>query len=182
MNIAQAYDKVNAIQQVAPVQTLTFGEAEKAVRKMYRHLTGNKFPLPCVETSGNRVTWTHQGTYRINAGNGWIDLLHLFSHWYFRRTNGEDRPHSKKHARLEVKLRKYAIKHGWLTGSLRRHEKPEAPASTKDEARAKLIERRRAQVIRLERKIKALTTRMKKAKRSLGALERAAGRAGSKVE
>jgi hypothetical protein len=42
--------------------------------------------------------------------------------------------------------------------------------------RTKKIEKRKAQIARLERKVKSLTTRLKSARRSLAALERSAER------
>lgn len=170
MNIEQTYATVNAVKPEAAVTTLTFPEAAKAVRKMYRHLKGIPFKYPIVETSGNRYTWMMYGAFRINVEKGWDDLIHLFSHWYYRRNIGGS-PHSKVHARLERKLRKWAVSKGWMNGALLKPEVEEVEP-TKDEVRSELIERRMKQVARLERKIKALTTRMKKAKRSLAALER----------
>jgi len=170
MTIDQAYQKVNAVAPGGPVSPLTLPEAAKAVRKMYRHLTGRKFPYAITETSGNRYTWLRGTTFRVNCEKGWTDLIHLFSHWYHRTTNG-GRPHSKSHARIERKLRAWAIERGWLDGALKAEAKVERPAS-KSEARAERIERRRAQVARLERKLKALSTRLKTARRSLRALER----------
>jgi hypothetical protein len=171
MNIEQAYEKVNAVLTAdVPVSTLTLSEAQKAVRKMYRHLQGKKFPYRIVETSGNRYTWLYGVSFRVNCGRGWKDLIHLFSHWYHRTVVG-GRPHSKKHARLEKNLLKWAFKHGWFGGALKKPEKQLCQESPQQD-RARLIELRRAQVARLERKIKCLTTRMQKAKRSLAALER----------
>lgn len=175
MNIEQAYERVNAVKPPEAVTPLTLEEATAAVRKMYRHLTGNVFPYTVVETSGNRVTWLHGREFRVNVGRGWSDLVHLFSHWYHRSNYPGDRPHSKRHARIEAKLRRLAVARGWMAGALSRPEVVVTPP-TKAEERAKLIERRRAQVARLERKIKALTTRLRTARRSLGALERAAAK------
>lgn len=55
----------------------------------------------------------------------------------------------------------------------------EAIESNPHNVRTKKIERRRAQIARMERKIKALSTRLKSAKRSLAALERAAQKGGT---
>lgn len=76
---------------------------------------------------------------------------------------------------------------GWTQGKLEaelqaRADRSAAAAAAREakeaavDKRAVLIERRREQVTRLERKIKALTTRLKTAKRSLAALERAAAK------
>ncbi len=170
MNIAQAYERVNQESPTAPVTTLTLEEAAKAVRKMFRHLSGKPFTYPVVETTGNRYTWMRHGEFRVNVSKGWEDLVHLFSHWYYARYIG-GRPHSKVHARLERKLRKWAIGKGWMAGALR-VEEPATPAPSKDESRNEKIVRRTNQIARLERKIRALTTRLKTARRSLSALER----------
>lgn len=174
MNLTQAYERVNEIKP-PEVKAMTFEEASAAVRKMYRHMTGKLFPYTIVETSGNRNTWLYGSEFRVNVGKGWTDLVHMFSHWYHRHFFASDRPHSKRHARIERKLRKWAVSRGWMSGALHKEKASPAPVSRSEE-RAKLIERRRAQVARLERKIKALTTRLRKAKRSLGALERASER------
>lgn len=170
MNIDDAYEKVNAVAPTVEALPLTLPEAQRAVRKMYRHLRGRKFPYRIEETSGNRFTWLQGGEFRVNCQKGWTDLIHLFSHWYHRNQVG-GRPHSKTHARIERKLRKWAIERGWMNGSLKAKEKAEVP-QTKSAARAELIERRRDQVARLERKIKTLSTRLRTARRSLSALER----------
>ena len=91
----------------------------------------------------------------------------------------KQRSHGKQHARLVDRACDYIRKLGWHTGNIA-HE-----LALKDERavqREKLaacpppidfrIDKRREQVKRLERKIKALATRLKRAKRSLGALER----------
>lgn len=175
MNIEQAYERVNAVKPTTEVKPMTFAEATAAVRKMYRHLTGRLFPYGFNETSGNRNTWIRGAIFVINVGRGWSDLIHSFSHWYHRANFPGDRPHSKRHARIEAKLRRWAVARGWMAGVLARPEVVVVPP-TKSEERAKLIERRRAQIARLDRKIKALTTRRRTAARSLGALERAAAK------
>jgi hypothetical protein len=175
VNIAQAYEKVNLIKPVDPVTPLTLDEATRAVRKMYRHLSGHKFPYRITETSGNRYTWLRGSEFRVNVEKGWGDLIHLFSHWYYTEKIG-GRPHSKVHARIERKLRAWAIKNGWMNGALKKAELPPIPPPLIADIRAKKIEKRQRQIKGLERKIKALTTRLKRAKRSLGALERYAAK------
>jgi hypothetical protein len=89
--------------------------------------------------------------------------------------------HGKHHARLIDRAFAYIQKQDWESGALRKKQEQKAVETEAREEAKKVeknsrqvkIDKRRQQVERLERKIKALTTRLKKAKRSLGALERA---------
>lgn len=161
MTIDQAYQKANAVKPEGPVLPLTFLEAQKAVRKMYRHLTGMKFPLPIVETSGNRYTWSHSGTFRVNCDKGWDDLIHLFSHWFYERRVG-GRPHSKSHARLEKNLRKWAIERGWMSGSLKKEEMELPPHEIKNQRIQDRAMKARKNMEKWERKVKHAKTMLKK--------------------
>lgn len=169
--IAQWYERVNAAwpDQVPP---LTDAEAVRAARRLYRFAMKRPCPYPVEVTSGNRYTYARSGVLYVNPQGrrraGWRDFVHELSHYMHRRLYPGERPHSRTHARLEMKLAKEVIRRGWLGGALKPAPKP-APVPKPDDR----IERRQAQVARLERKIKALTTRLQKARRSLAALERA---------
>jgi len=154
LNIEQAYERTNAVKPEGTVTPLTFEEAEKAIRKMFRHLKGRRFPYRIVETSGNRYTWLRGSEFRVNVGNGWSDLIHLFSHWFHREYVG-GRPHSKKHARLEKNLRKWAVARGWFNGSLKpkpKEPKPEPVAAPVDFV-AKREAKARRMLAKWERKL-----------------------------
>lgn len=156
MTIAEAYEKANVVKPEHTITPLTFEEAKKAVKKMWRHLTGETFHLPIVETSGNRYTWPHSGTFRVNCEKGWDDLIHLFSHWYYQKTN-HGRPHSKKHARIEKNLRKWAVKLGWMNGSLKKEEAVQETNPVHDKA-----EKAKKMMDKWTRKLKLAKTMLRK--------------------
>lgn len=97
--------------------------------------------------------------------------------------------HGRHHARIQDRVFVYIQKQGWNEGSLSGQLQAREEAATEREQKVKAaknsseykIAMRQAQIQRLERKIKALTTRLKKAKRSLGALERAKAKKVSSV-
>lgn len=89
--------------------------------------------------------------------------------------------HGKNHARLVDRGVAYMHKKGWMTGVIeaskqQREEKRAALTHEKEKLKDSYdvrIGRRWIQIHRLTKKIKALTTRLKKAQRSMAALERA---------
>ncbi len=93
------------------------------------------------------------------------------------------RAHGRHHARLVDRVCAYIAAKGWDKGELahpialklHRERTREARAACPPPIDAR-IAHREAQVKRLETKIRGLTTRLKKAKRSLGALQRSAPR------
>ena len=93
---------------------------------------------------------------------------------------GKQRWHGRHHARFTDKVFAYIQKQGWNEGALAEKLAGKRQAAVERESQLRAargsidhkIERRRQQVQRLERKIKALTTRLKTARRSLSALER----------
>jgi hypothetical protein len=95
-------------------------EAINAVRRLYRFVTKNKWRGKIQVTSGRRYTWPRGTTYFVNPNRsgirgGWSALLHDLSHylhWY--RYGNRLRPHCREHARLELKLRKEAVRRGWI--------------------------------------------------------------------
>lgn len=177
VTIAEWYERVNAAWP-AEVPPLTDKEAVRALKRLYRFATGREILNRIEVTSGNRYTWPRDGVWYVNPDghhgwSGWKSLVHDLAHYLHGRVlNPEERPHSRAHARLELKLAKEVARRGWLDGSLK-PATPKLRLVTPESERERKIERRRAQVARLERKIKALTTRLRRAKRSLAGLERA---------
>jgi len=161
MTIDEAYEKANAVKPEGIVTPLTFSEAEKAVRKMFRHLQGKKFPYKIVETSGNRYTWLQGGEFRVNCEKGWDDLIHLFSHWYHRNWIG-GKPHNKKHARLEKNLRKWAVSKSWFNGSLKREEAEFDAVVVKALTIQDRAEKAKKMMAKWETKVKRAKTMLKK--------------------
>lgn len=173
VTIAEWYDRTNGAWP-AQVPPLEDKEAEHAVRRLFRFATGRRLTMPIKITSGRRYTWARNGIFYVNPSKGWKSLVHLVSHYIHTRERPWARPHARSHARLELKLVKEVLRRGWLEGKLRPRPAPAPVPPTKDEKRERKIETRRAQVKRLDRRIKSLTTRLKTARRSLAALERAA--------
>jgi hypothetical protein len=126
------------------IPELTADEALKAARRLYRWATGADLSTvyDSVQiTSGNRHTWHRwtntAGYYRswtlfLNPSRGWRRLVHDLSHAWFRSAGGTGKPHSKDHARFEVRMAREVVRRGWLQGKLRAREQseeaPEAPA------------------------------------------------------
>lgn len=112
------YRRVN--QAVLTSAPPTEKEALNAVRRLYRFITKSKWRGRMQITSGRRYTWPRGAIFfvnpnRTNGCGGWHDLLHdlsHFLHWY--RWGNKKRPHCREHARLELKLRKEAVRRGWI--------------------------------------------------------------------
>ena len=180
--IRAAYDPIaetwKAAEAERPFLPITQEIAWKVINKSKRFLWGRRYTKiskdRVIITSGRNHTYCDGYSWRVNPdrswshGGVWQQLCHAISHFYSDRML--ERGHSKKHARLELKLAKMMIRRGWMYGTLEREAKP-IHVPTADEARSKKIELRKSQIVRLERKAKRLSTMLKKAKRSLRMLE-----------
>lgn len=171
---------------------LSEAEALIAVAKLQRHFMSSRARARYLRpirvtfhgTGGSRA-WAGQITFAHESSHGclnWLTVAHEFAHcWDIAMFPGHEfRRHDRNHAKLVDRACRYLTKLGWRTGELahqvavvreRRAERAKAAAMPPSpDAR---IAQREAQVRRLERKMKALGTRLKKAKRSLNALKRA---------
>lgn len=127
----------------------------------------------------------------------WLVVAHELAHcWDIqkfpnqrgRERDGSDiavvyRRHDKHHAKLVDRLCRYAVNSGWTGGliahgiALKSERKSErAQAAARPPSTEVKIARREEQIARLDRRIKALTTRRQTAQRSLSALRRAQAR------
>ena len=114
VTIAEWYSRVNAAWP-ADVPKLTEEGAQRAARKLFRAITGSRLLLPVVTVTGNRKTWPgHRGLLNVNPGKGWRDFIHLLSHWLHRLVNRGEKPHSRAHARLELRMVRIVLARGWL--------------------------------------------------------------------
>lgn len=108
-----------------PLPELTGVEAVRAAAKMWRFVLGQTCPFDIVETGRGRYSWTRwadgKKVLAVIPRRGWDELVHDLSHLLFNQLyRGEGlKPHDKRHARLELKLRKEALKRGWLSGTLK---------------------------------------------------------------
>lgn len=124
------YQRVNAVWPT-PVPGLTPEEAVRATKKLWRHFRKRKLMWPVEITSGRRYTWAREGTMYVNPEHGWSRFIHDLSHYFHRRAqfglDPEARvgPHHKDHAKLELRMRNYVLKQGWLAGKLKSRPKPE---------------------------------------------------------
>lgn len=120
--IAEWYKRVEAAWP-SNVPALTADEAVKAARRLYRFTMKRTWMGPVEVTSGNRYAWIRRGVMVVNPEHGWKGLVHLMSHAFHNRIN-DDKPHSRSHARLELKMIKEVIKRGWLGGILQPEPRP----------------------------------------------------------
>jgi hypothetical protein len=117
VTISDYYAQVNAAWP-KPIPRLDPEEAKIAGRKLYRFAFGRPFRGTVRVTSGRRYTWIRRSEMAVNPERGWHDLVHGLSHYAHMRLNTGERPHSKRHARLELAMVKEVIKRGWLDGRL----------------------------------------------------------------
>ncbi len=159
------YSRVNhAWPDEPPIPTAD--EAVRAVKRIYRFITGKKFAGPVVITSGNRYTWCKGGTFYINPNHkaggeyGWGALAHDLSH-YLNRHYGDGKAHSKQHARLELRIRNEMFKRGYLTGALKSAPPEKSP-----------VDKRKLAYERVLAGIERWESKMKRAKNALAKLNR----------
>lgn len=170
---AEWYTRVNEAWGKDPLPKLTYPEARRALKKIWRAITGEKFTYVAAETSGNRFTWSDGMYYRVNAEAGWHRFIHDVSHRLHRKVNPGKKPHAKSHARLELKIIKLVRARGWLEGRLKDPVRAPAPVPTAVEVRqAKL-----GAVLRRIKKWESRGKRVRTALRGLRASERGLRRA-----
>jgi hypothetical protein len=118
------YDPIDIHKPVAPLwpdplPPLTAHEAERAARRLWRYAMGETYTGKVHIGSGNRYNWYRNGVLTVNPSRGWKNLIHELSHYFWYDANPGERPHSKHHARFEIKLTKEALRRGWLDGKLK---------------------------------------------------------------
>lgn len=153
-----------------PVPTPSVAEALKGAKKLYRFALGQNIKVEA--TSGNRYTWPKHGVLMVNPDHrgghhrGWEALVHDLSHYAHQRLHPGIKPHSREHARLELKLAKEVVKRGWLAGTL---EPVPVVAATpgKDERKAKIRMQIEAGIGRWEKKEKRAHNALRKLRRRL---------------
>ena len=142
-------------------------EAISAAKRLWRVATGKAWNGTWKLTSGNRNSgpFRRRGVFFVNPDQGWSALVHDISHdahW----ACGHGTAHSGDHARLEAKLIRYVVEHGWLDGKLKSTPKPKpakVPLVERRAARAKsALERARHRLKLAEAAVKRLTPRVKR--------------------
>lgn len=150
----------------ATLPPLTGQEAISAVKRLRRFAGLPAFKGKWVITTGNRNTWTHSGEYRVNAEAGWKDLVHLVSHHCNARLNPTHNFHAPSHLQLERAMISYVVDQGWLTGALRKPEKPKP--DLREVRRLRIIQR----IATWQTKAKRAATALKKLRRQQKYYER----------
>jgi hypothetical protein len=142
-------------------------------------------------TSGRRTSAAgrNHATFNLDWCD-WLTVVHELAHVYWFRklaygTRQGRNKHGRRMAGIVDRMAAWVVEQGWHLGTLAhevalaeleleaRHQEREKLAAMPEPIEAR-IARREEQVKRLERKIKALTTRLRTAHRSLGALQRSA--------
>jgi hypothetical protein len=170
MTISDWYQKVNAAWP-KPVPPLTANEAIRAGRKLYRFAMKRTFRGPVRVTSGRRYAWIRRGEMIVNPEHGWHGLVHLLSHYCHRRLHFDEKPHSRSHARLELRMINQVVKRGWLDGKLREGDDARAQRAAEKLAQRNAPDFKRAKLIASQKrwltKQKRATTALKKIARQL---------------
>lgn len=159
-------------------------ESVKAAKRLYRHAMGKPWTGPVRITSGRRYTWVRNRELVVNPDmvqrgcRGLRAMIHDLSHYAHSRLHPNDAPHSKRQARLEGKLVRYALRSGFADGRLAPKPKAEAPAP-EPKARPDKVQVRYTRMVAREAKWAAELERAKrlhaKAQRERKAYERRHG-------
>jgi hypothetical protein len=163
--------------QVLP--PLTMADALKAYRRLVWAFGGKAdIPVGVLEArGGRRITTNRRQARRCWASTtptsshlkGWGRLIHDASHYVFEKRYPSARPHDGGHAQLECKMAHYVASRGMLA------DYPATkPKATKRKTYAERIAHTNALMARWETKAKRAATALRKLKRRVRALERAA--------
>lgn len=155
--IRQYYEQYVVPKWPKPLPKLTAVEAERAARRLYRHVFKKKCLLPVKVTSGRNYSYIRSGTLRVNPDKGWDELVHELSHSFHRRLS-DAKPHSYPHARLEKEMVEYVVEQGWLEGKLQ----PKTGDKPKPTAQQVRYQRTLDSIARWEAKYKRAENALKK--------------------
>jgi hypothetical protein len=156
---ADRYEPVRAaLPEVLPA--ITRQEAEKAQRRLYRRF-GKLEDGRKVRPYQVRRCWISP---RPIYGNdkGWGRLIHDVSHHIFERVYPSRRPHDPLHAHYEAEIARYVATAGWLDGTLKPRPK----------AKPTLIQKRLAELVKVEAALKRWTTKANRAATAIKKLRR----------
>jgi hypothetical protein len=207
MSYLKYYEDEHARHPVLHVAKCTPAEAEEAVRRLWHHFAGRKAirvlqsgvgfvreqSSPIVRfTSGNRSSRASLKRVTLNTdGLNWLLVAHEVAHSLDElrekqgRRSSESRWHSKHHARWVDRLCAHIAELGWPSGSLAHdmalreaHQRERMRSAACPPSRAERIAHKEMLMSRLEKKVRALQSRIASHRRSISALRRAAERAG----
>lgn len=174
VTLKEWYSRVNAAWPES-VPVLTAAEQVHIARRMYRFIVGATWSGSVRLTSGNRYSWIRNHTLIVNPEipiDSTRGLVHLLSHKFTTLTIRGGKPHGADHARIELRMIKEIVKRGYLTGALKKKEKPAKPVADPQSVKyARIL----AGIDRWQRKAKRAETALKKLRRRAKHYERAAG-------
>lgn len=159
-NAHEHYRFVNSLWP-STIPKLDGPEAISAAKRLWRVATGKPWKGKWVLTSGNRFNAypDHRRGFPVNAPGGWHRLVHDISHAAHQRINRRGKPHEGDQARLESKLIRYVVEHGWLEGKLKSKAKPKAKPT--------LYEKHQLRLERIDELIKGWETKQRRAETAL---------------
>ena len=135
VTIREWYERANAVWP-SDLPELTMPEALRAARKLWRYAAGSRhWQWDAIRPVYRKTqyTWIRRGILFVNhnkiewipgqgrAIGGWRTFVHDLGHcidYHTGERRKAGRPHSKQHARLEIRLAKQVIQRGWLEGKL----------------------------------------------------------------
>lgn len=161
VTIKEWFMRVNAVWPPGKLPPLTERAARTAAKRLWRWATRGRLTMPIVATSGNRYTWTHHGTLRVNASRGWENFVHDMAHLLWQRENPGAKPHEKGYAKFELAMRKEVLRRGWLDGKIDVLE-DEVRSADRRFATVQREARVRASLDRAERRLAMLTRSVRK--------------------
>jgi len=150
-------------------------EAVSGAKRLYRKFMGHAYRGKWKLTSGRRETRRIGLTFYVNPdevrdhGGGWPAIVHSMSHHvHWLKHGGRAHDAFGRHAFIERDMIRYVLESGWLTGKLRRPEKP-AP-----DRRALRYARVLARITAWQAKAKRADTALKKLRRQRAYYEKRA--------
>lgn len=153
------YEAVNAQWPAGKLPKLTPIEAERSARKLYRFAFKRPFKGTVKLARGGvysklygRGFGSSGDVLIIGAAKGWHAHVHTLSHWFHRRINRGKPEHGSVQASLEQDMIAYAVKHDWLSGSLKPKEKAK-PVTAKPSLAETRQARREAALKRAEHRL-----------------------------
>lgn len=182
MSAYRYYEEENRQWKSCNASQCTAAEAKTAIAFLANRLS---MPMPPVKFRMQRGSWARpiEGqrgiSFGVKDGLSWLTVAHEFAHLITRgvRAHGPEHALNTRGTLQELVYGGFLPRSEWDKDVARQSREQERICARIErkasvDERAELIKHRQAQILRLERKIKALTTRRKTALRSLAQLER----------
>lgn len=138
--------KYHTVNSVWPdtVPPITDQEALSAARRLWRFAMKSKLPykLRIGKLRGRSMDIDSGGMVIDHRRHGWHGLVHSMSHrchWRLYRHTKDFDSHDHRHAFLEREMIRHVVQSGWLTGTLRRPEKPKPQIDQRQQRHARVL-------------------------------------------